>query len=210
MPGSSLDRAVLEIDADIDGDGNTETGVFHMVGDLEIQQIVRPSPILGPELGNIASAIRRIITDGEANRKGAYVDIGAGRHAFEINFLGWEGAQDSEGNDLQWGNTGDPNNLTIGDATGADPLVQMQVFHRYIQVGVIDSFSPARLYVGEYADGTYGMNGLYSDAAPLGVILEINNGVRTTENPESYDGSITAVEAIDLSNIIDGGRQNAY
>jgi hypothetical protein len=206
MPiGSSLDRAVIEIDADVDGDGSDETGVFHMVGDLEIQQIVRPDPILGPELQNIQSAIRRILNDGEANRKGAYVDIGAGRHAFEFNFLGWEGAQDSDGNPVQWGNTGTGG--TVGDATGEDPLVQMQVFHRYLQVAVVDSFNPARLYVGEYTDGTYGTEGRYSQYTPMKVMLETQRGVRDAMNPNSYDGSITAVEVLNLEGMVDVARR---
>lgn len=213
MPlGSSLDRAVIEIDADVDGDGSDEKGVFKMVGDLEIQQVVRPDPILGPELQNIQSAVRRVLNDGEANRKGAYVDIGAGRHAFEINFLGWTGAEDSNGNAVQWGNTGTGG--TVGDATGEDPLVQMQVFHRYLQVGVIDSFNPARMWVGEYAgaesDDTgnvYGTEGRFKKYTPLKVILETGRGVRDSQNPNSYDGTITAVEVMNLEGTVDVARR---
>ena len=199
----TFNRAVLELDADVDGDGSDETGVFTMVGNLEIQEVVDPQPILDNAAGNISSVIESILNAGEAGRRGVFVDLGAGAHVFEINFIGWEGAE-IDGTSVQWGNTGDSGILTEADATGADATTQMQVFHRYLLAGTFDSFSPARLYVGEYADGTYGSPGIYSDHAPLKVMIQTNRGVRTSENPKTFDGSIQLIEVLDLSGTLDG------
>ena len=94
----SLDKAILEIDADVDNDGSLETGVFVMSGNIEIQEEVRPSyAIEAFGAGAITTAQTALQLD-EPSRRGLSLDIGAGQHTFEIDFTGWSGS--SEHNDV--------------------------------------------------------------------------------------------------------------
>lgn len=200
-----LNRAVLELDADVDGDGTVETGVFHMVGDLEVQMNVRTSFLVGGAGSTINAVVAGLLGDGNRNRKGYALDLGAGRYQIEINFTGWEGSVDGDGNSLQWGNTG--NGGTVGDATGEDPFTQIQCLNEYLRVGVFDSVqSSARLRFGEYNDNTYGGGGgRYDDF--LTVAVESATQPRTSQDPNAYNGSISMFEVGSWQDVIDAAEK---
>lgn len=192
---TALQRAVLELDADVDPNtSGDDTGIFEMVGNLEITESTTVNHTLASGQG---AALNAVLADninrlgdvlGDSvdidNRAGFYLDLGDGEHNFSINFNGWEGATDSGGNAVQWGNTGDPSEVTHGDATGADPLTQMHVLQQYLLKGTYDSRrASARLKVGEYSP-----NGMYDDY--LHVTITEARMVRVADDPVAFDGSI--------------------
>lgn len=217
---ATLDRAILEITADADNDGNKEDGRFHLVGNASVTQQVNSDYVFGggsKAASAVNAALGRIQTiPGGAPRQQFFFDVGAGSNIFEMQFMGWKGATDSDGNSLQWGNTG--NGGTETDATGEGPTVQLQVFQRYLQYATTDSFAPAVLHWGEYTDGTYkdgtaiaacnGNAGRFGNPKQVAMI-----GPRNTHAAQDYstfDGTFTAIEVIDLTNAIDGQEQVTY
>lgn len=203
-----LQRAVLELDANVDpGTDGKDTGVFEMVGNLEVQQGIETDYLLFSGQGSTLNAIMSGTADQigdffgsdpeETNRAGFHLDLGGGRHTIDLNFNGWEGAEDQHGVPLQWGDTGNPDEVTPGDATGADPLTQMNVLNQYLRIGEFDSRYPhARLRFGEYDE-----NGMYDDY--LHVAVRRNNVNRVAEDPISFDGSITLEETNNWTSAID-------
>lgn len=194
---AALDRAVLELTADVDDDGTQETGAFHLVGNVSVTQEVQKSFVFD----NTASGLIQLVSDIAGfeieQRKGLYLDIGAGQHIFEIEFRGWEGATDGDGNAVPWG---DGSGTYPADATQDEPLKQLQCFNRYLQFSTTDSFNPATLYVGEYADGTYGTNGEFD---PLKVAVQGPRNTHTAEDFSTFDGTFTALEVLQLDQPID-------
>lgn len=192
-----LDSATLTISADVDGDGTPEEGTFVFRGDLSTTWGTRTGYLVGGRGSNVNSIISRLAGDGQSKRKGYYVDLGSGEHIIELSFTGWAGARAADDTPLQWGNTGNPDTLTVADATGADPITQLQVLDHYIQVGIIDSNNPARLEIGEYSPG-----GLFDDALGkdhLDVVLEQPRFERNSKDPSTFDGKMTCIEAASLS-----------
>lgn len=193
----TLQRGVLELTADVDGDGNQETGEFHLVGDVSISQEVQKDFIFD----NTASGLVSLVADLEGfeleSRKGLYLDIGAGAHVHEIEFRGWEGATDGNGDAVPWG---DGSGTFPADATQDDPLRQLQCFNRYLQLSTTDSFNPATLHVGEYSDGTHGDGGAFD---PLNVAVQGPRNTRTAEDYSTFDGTFTAIEVLTLDQAID-------
>jgi hypothetical protein len=220
-----LQRAVLELDADVDKGGGKNTGVFEMVGDLEVQEGMTTNYTMlsggGSALNAITTNAAQTVDDltnafpGDQggpdiqinNRAGFALDLGGGRHTFEINFLGWEGAQrpvidESTGTvirteDVQWGDGfGDPGEVSMSDATGADPLSQLHVLTRYLRVGEYDSREvDARLRWGEYSDGSYAdnrFNGVYENF--LHVTVRNAQFTRVSDSPVAFNGSIKLME----------------
>lgn len=210
---SDLQRAVLELDVDIDGDGSTETGVFEFVGDLEISQIGDTEPTLGEGdwTGRIATGIDAVATSilgpAQPTRQGFWLDLGVGKHSMEINWTGWEGATDKDGNNVQWGTSSteglQTSNGTLVSATGQGPLIQMQLLAEFWRRGEFDSrAADARLRWGEYSDGTYA-----SSAGELDDWLHVTiprfDFSRVSEDPISFDGSIEFLELFAWSDVAD-------
>lgn len=190
------DRARLEVSADVDGDGNDEDGVFEMRGDLNISLGTRTGYLYegGGQSSNVTAALISAIegaTDGQISgdgkRKKISIDVGGGVHYCEIDFTGWQGSTD------QWGDgsaTG-PGSPTAADATGANPLIQMSILDRYLQIARIDSTNPATLEVAEYSE-----NGFYG---PLDVLVEEPGFTFNAEQQVSiHEGSIVFLEAADI------------
>lgn len=214
---STLDRAIVEMSADVDGDGNTENGRFHMVGNVTVSEQVEPDYWFGGRGSTINSVINRTLLDKAGGRQQFYLDLGAGSHIHEIEFMGWEGAKDSDGNDVLWG---DPNAQkgTVANATSQDALVQMQTFNKYLKNGIVDSFSPAYLHVGEWTDGIYnngdpieacnGEEGLFGK--PLKIVLMGPRMVKASEEFKTFNGSYQAVETLEIDQFIDSTRQEYY
>lgn len=199
----TLNGAVLTIpNVDIDGDGTAETGRF-VVRDVEINFSVRTEYAVGGRNGAANSAVANLVDAGESVRKDVHLDVGTGRHVVELSFSAWQGS------DEQWGDTGDPAALTPGDATGEDPVTQMQMLDRYLSVGRIDSHNPARLEVGQYtADGAWDTADLGVDH--LDVVVEGPENAYSTDRPSTYDGTLTCIETVDLNRPLDATTRSEH
>ena len=197
-----LQHARLTLEADPDGDGNTETGVFVLAGNLEVTPSIRTG-FVGRGGDQINAVFKTLIDEyggdsgtnlGPENRKGAALDVGGGEQAIDVQFRGWDGAKDSDGNYLQWGN--DPTQtVTQASATGALAETQIEVLMRYITTGTFDSRSPATLEYGQHYDG-----GLYE---PQDVIFEGPEATTSFEDPTSFSGRMTLIAVQDVSGYLD-------
>ncbi|WP_135851296.1 hypothetical protein [Halorussus salinus] len=203
MTGNTVNGAKLTVpNVDVNGDGEMETGVFVM-RDVEIDFSVRTEFAVGGRGGEANTAISELVGDGESTRKGIHLDAGTGDHVVDISFSGWRGS------DGQWGDTGDPTELTPSDATGEEPVTQMQMLDRYLSVGEVDSTNPAELEVGQYtSDGVWDTPALGVDH--LDVVVKGPENAYATDRPSTYDGTITCVETTDLSRPLDATRRNDY
>lgn len=196
----TLEHAVLELDADVNPNtSGKDLGVFEFKGDLEVNQRLNVDHLLSHEYGNINSVVTS--TPGiVANEKRVsfFLDLGAGVHAHEINFLGWEGSGDK----YQFG---DGTGNEQADATGEGPYHQMQCFMQYLRTGEYDSRDEhARLRIGEYSDGRYsedGVDGIYDDYLHVTVMNMSNN--RQAEQPIAFNGSLLLIETQDLTGPVD-------
>jgi hypothetical protein len=199
----TLERAVLELDANFGPPFGTVTGVFHMYGDVSFDAGVRTGYLLGGTGSTLNAVVQEALSDGEPKRKGIYVDLGGGQHTIQASFTGWTGATDADGNDLQWGSSPDPSVNDLTTATGASPLDQRDTFLNYLRVATFDSFNPGRLYTGEHSDGTYADSpGDWGE--PLKVAMEQPRFRSQADTSDKLDGSVTFVEVIDLRDNIDG------
>lgn len=190
----TLQEAKLHLHADVDDDGSLEHGIFRMVGDLQLNPFIRTGFLIGGR-GSTINSITQEQLGKESNRKGIYLDLGGGVHGYDIDFRGWEGAIDADGNAVQWGNTGDDTEVTIGDATGADPLTQMDVLFHYLLVGEYDSRGGATFEAGEFSE-----SGLYD---PLDVTIEAPQVIRSAEDGSWFDGSLTVLSLTRIDQPID-------
>lgn len=223
----TLERGVLELNADVDQDGTREKGVFHMVGGLQVRHRVEPLPVLLSGRGSLANAVagsavneaQALITGSPTvemkKRAGFYLDLGGGRHVFELNFMGWEGAQDASGDDLQWGTSDTPgrvtNNGRLISATGQPAIEQMALLMEFLRIGEYDSRAEhAKWRFGEYHDGTYGsvQGGEYEDY--LHVHVEVGAGGMQAGETQKFDGSITLIEIEDFGRPIDAVGEIAW
>lgn len=203
----TLQQAELRIRADVDGDGSDESGLFVFKGNTTVNPQIRTNFTVGGRGSQANNVIDEGtdfvqntaedfgIGDGASNSKppsraGFYLDLGGGKHLIEIEFDSWEGSS------LQWGNTGDTSQVTQADATGADPLTQMSVLMRYLNLGRSDSRTPASLSYGEYAQG-----GLYE---PIDVVVADLSVQRSAEDGSWFTGSITLLETLRSDAPLDG------
>jgi len=191
--------ATLTLQGDPDGDGVEETGTFQFGGNLQITPSLRTGFLAGGTQSQLNSVIANLIDAGESQNQQFFVDAGAGAHAIEIQFRGWEGAQDSAGNPLKWGDSGDPGQLTATDATAASPISQICVFMQYLLTGTIDSRNPATLEWGEWA-----ADGLYE---PLNVVPEGPELTRAAEDGSWFEGTLTLISAADLQDAYDATKR---
>lgn len=189
--------AVLTVDADIDGDGSAETGRFVMEDNIDIRPGLRTGFLLDNRGSTVNSVLSSFADDrtqqtGEATskRKGVYLDLGGGVRSVEIEFTGWTGSN------VQWGNTGDSSSKTVGDATGAEALSQLEVLFRYLEIAEIDSRNPATLEYGEHHPG-----GLYD---PMDVVLESPQGLRSSDDSSTFSGTLTFLSVQSLDEAVDG------
>lgn len=214
---AALQRVVLELDADVDPNSSgKETGMFEMVGNLSLTETTATDYIMASGQGSAINAVLSGNVDAVSdllnsdqeirNRAGFYLDLGGGEHTFEIQFQGWDGATDSAGNALQWGDPDRPVG-SPANATGEGPLTQMHCFNEYLRVGEFDSRYPhARLRVGEYSggtapDGSSYPDGLYDDY--LQVTVKNNSVTRDVEDKAQYTGGLMLAEAKNLSAPVD-------
>jgi hypothetical protein len=189
--------AVLTVDADVDGDGTAETGQFVMEDNINIKPGLRTGFLLnnrGSTVNSVISEFAKSKTEqtGEpvSKRKGIFLDLGGGVKSVEVEFSGWTGSN------LQWGNTGDPSQKTVGDATGAKALSQLEVLFHYLELAEIDSRNPATLAYGEHHS-----DGLYDS---MDVVLESPQGLRSSDDSSTFTGTLTFLSVQSLDEAIDG------
>lgn len=195
----TLQYARLTIDGASPG-GVDATGVFEFAGNLEVVPGLRTGYLIGGRGSTTNAVVSSLIGSGESKRKGVYLDLGGGTRQVDINFWGWEGAKvdlDGDGTkeDLQWGDTGDPSTTTVSDATGADPITQMDCLMEYLVTAEIDSRNPATLEYGEHHSA-----GLYD---PLDVVVEGPQFTRAAEDGSWFVGQMTFLEAISGDEVLD-------
>lgn len=184
-----LNKATLTLDADVDGDGTAETGVFEMSGNLTISPSIRTGYLVGGRGSTVNSVASSLAGQEESGREGFRLDLGGGALIVEIEFDGWEGSPD------QWGNTGDDSTTTMADATGAAPTTQMEVLIEYLNRGEFDSRDPARLQYGEHHS-----NGLFSE---LDVVVEGPNMRRSAKDGSWFTGTLTCISVQSIDDAID-------
>jgi len=187
--------AELQLTGDPDGDGTDETGRFVFGGDLEVTPSVRTGYVAGGQQSQVNSIVANLVDDGESQNQQFFVDAGAGAHTVQIQFRGWDGARKADGTPLQWGDTGDPDQLTATDATASSAVSQICVLMQYILTGTVDSRNPATLEWGEWAT-----DGLYD---PLDVVLEGPELTKAAEDGSSFTGTLTLIAAADVEQAYD-------
>lgn len=182
-----LHKAILIVEGDPDGDGNLETGEFHMKGNAEITPGQRTGYIVGGAGGNINAFFGSLLGGGQSRQKGIFLGAGGGTRMWQVSFRQWEGS------DLQWGDTG--NGGTATDATGEDPITQIDVMLEYLSTADIDSRAPATLEYGEHWSG-----GRFD---PVDVVIEQPQMTNAAEDGSWFDGDITFLNAADLREALD-------
>lgn len=204
----TLGRVVAEMDVDFGPSGGPTTGVFHFYGDIEVDEQIRTGFVVGARGSSVNAVIQDSAGAGEPKRKGAHVDIGGGQHALQLQFRGWEGATDADGEPLQWGDDPEPG-VSETSATGADATTQVNIFNHYLRVGTFDSRNPIRVRYGEFSDGTYAdENGVLDDH--LSCVVESPSLKRDAEEGTTFTGSLTFVETLTASDAIDAIEKLDY
>lgn len=228
----TLQRGYLTLNADVDRDGTMEDGVFELVGNLEVNQRMHVDHLFGNELGNINSVATSLpgwagVEDAEqlnSSRVGFFLDLGAGRHIFEVNAVGWEGPSDpyfwGDPTETSVGNGGTTNanagaeidsNGDITAAGNTNSMQQMAVLMDYLKYGEYDSRQEAaQLYFGEYypdqGDRPDWMDSSLPDT-PFDdwkhVTVQRASINRNAENPKSFDISVFLQETEDMTGPID-------
>jgi hypothetical protein len=228
----TLQRGYLALNADADKDGTMEDGVFELVGNLEVNERMHVDHLFGNELGNINSVTTSLpgwVGTEAANklnssRVGFFLDLGAGRHIFEINAVGWE----SPSEPYFWG---DPTETSVGNGGGqpsnagaeidadgnitaagnTNSMQQMAVLMQYLQYGEYDSRQQAgKLYFGEYYPDKSDRPDWMDDSLPdtpfedfKHVTVQRASINRNAENPKSFDISVFVQETEDMTGPID-------
>lgn len=198
-----LQRAKLSITADPDGDGVDETGVFEMVGDLETRPNIEPAFIVGGRGSLAISLLSELAGAGESKRKQFFIEAGAGARTVEFAFRGWKGAIDESGSAVQWGDSSTVER-TKTNATGQDPITQIDVLMKYLETAEIDS-RKNNLATLEY--GEFSTDGLYS---PLDVVVRGPTMSRVAEDGSWFRGEMTCIAAADLDDLWDAAEQFSF
>jgi len=186
---ATLDFARLKMDAEFDG--TTVDGVFEMAGNIRVTERMQMDYQFASAGTQINSTVQSVVGDLHL-RRGIFMDLGGGRHVWELDFLDWPNAVDQEGNELQWG---DGSGSMPQDATGKEPLAKMQTFHNYLRRGKISSTDPATLEIGEYAPG-----GDIKESAD--VVIRQPSFSHAAEDYQTHDGSMVLIEAERLESVI--------
>lgn len=188
---ADYDRATLQIGG----------GTFEMAGSLTVTESIRTGYLVGGTGSTVWSFVGNLAGVDESKREQFFIDLGAGAHTVEVSFEGWEGAQDADGNSLQWGDTGDSTTLTKTDATGAHPVAQMQCLIGYLKRNTADSFGAGTL---EYGQRTSDSSTMFD---PLRVAVEGPNIRKAFDEGRKMSGEITLVSTGDIREAIDAAVQ---
>jgi len=185
-----LSGAELVVEADVDGDGSGETGVFDLSSDVEITFSPATQALASFRDGTI-QAIAANLT-GIDSRSALRLDIGQGVFVVDVSFISFEGSSG------QWGDGSlDP----AADATGDGPLRQLSVLAEYLNQGRFDSRQAAKLQTAEYSDG-----GEYDslDVAPV----DQPSLSFAADDPSAISGSISFVSVASLGRATVSAQQD--
>lgn len=185
---SRFDTAFLEVE------DTTSTAVFELNIGLSTSGELDKSYLMGPrgqylsEIFNVTDVLGDIEST-QDRRAGFWIDGGAGNYSERIQFeTGLE--------DVTWGDgsggTG-PSNVTPRDASGADvkALSRYHVLSLWLSRTLTDSRNPARLYFGEWADGTHhSESGAFNQAMPCAITNYQPEMPDVSDSPESFSGMI--------------------
>ncbi|MFC7044304.1 hypothetical protein ACFQH6_20695 [Halobacteriaceae archaeon GCM10025711] len=164
---------------------------------LQVREYIRTGTIGGGSTINSFLQNQDILPiDGSLNQS-IYLDLGRNQHIFELDFQGWQGSQ------YQWGDTGDDTELTATDATGEDPITQMQIFLHVLNNVQVDSLpEQTATFPGVGSDGPalleFGQHTTDGVLDPVNVVFEDPGTAFSGSNPSSFDGTVTCIEAADL------------
>jgi len=204
------EKAFLEIDI-VDDTDTKRTCVFEFREDLQIT----PSPTKNYLIGNRGQYVREAIDIGsdvlgadvpEAdNRRGYYIDGGAGLAQLTVEATGGD-------RDLQWGDgssdPNDPDDVSMYDATGCGPRAQLDILEWVITQGKTDSASPARLYYGQWTNGTHASTAGAFDK-PRAVAIQELATTDPTDEPSAFTVTIETAWAAVLPEAAVDEAQNA-
>lgn len=152
------DVAYLEIDLE-DADGTVHTGVFQLredldqTGDITINYLLSNRGQLLREAFDIGTDLMpENVTDADLERRKGYdVDGGSGIWTQSITAKGAQGDTWGDGST----DPNDESDVSKYDATGSDPQAMKEVIEWYLTQPRHGSTGNARLYVGEWSDGTH-------------------------------------------------------
>jgi len=187
----TLNGAKLRISADVDGDGETEDGIFSMI-DVEVSPSIRTGYLIGGRGSTVNNIISESVGAGDSKRQQFFLEGGGGAHTIELSFQNWEGA------DGTWGDPSEPAG-SEANATGESPISQIDVLMQYLLTAEIDSRNPATLEYGEYSS-----SGRFD---PLAVVLEGPQMTRAAEDGSWFDGSMTCIAAADIQDVFDAASR---
>lgn len=187
---SRFDTAFLEVE------DNQSTAVFEFsiglqtTGELDKNYLMGSRGQYITEIFNVTDALGEIDATAE-RRAGFWYDGGAGNYSIRLNF-----EAGNEENPIDWGDgsggTGEAN-ITPRDASGAGihPLTRNHILSLWLSRTLTDSRNPARLYYGEWADGTHHPNaGAFNQAFPCAVTNYQPEMPDVSEPPSSFSGVI--------------------
>jgi len=186
------DKAYLRID---DGSGTTAT--FELQIGFEETTDIDKSYVLG----NRGQYIRQVfdtdvtplsnLAQGQ-RRTGYYIDGGAGVWQPTLQFR--TGLEDVEWGDGS-GGTG-PSNVVRRDASGADvkPISRKHVMEWWLARTRTDSFGQARLYWGEWTDGSIdGDAGAFNQPMPVAILSAVLSSPGVESGKTELDGTLELV-----------------
>jgi hypothetical protein len=187
----TLNKAILRVSSDVDGDGSVEDGEFHM-RDVEVSPSLRTGFLIGGRGSTINNVIAQTVGAGDSKRRQFFLEEGGGAHTIEISFRSWEGSDET------WGDPSEPVG-SQANASGEQPIAQVDVLMKYLLTAEIDSRAPATLEYGEYSE-----SGRFS---PLPVVLEGPQMTRAAEDGSWFDGSMTCIAAADIQQVFDAAAR---
>lgn len=202
---SLQNRAILEIDGA--GDYADRTGVFVLREDLDDTETIEPTHLVGnrgqyiSELYEQATGLdpTDILPESDQPRRAGYhLDGGAGEDEWTIS--GTTAAGDP---DEQWGDGStdpdDADDVSSFDATGCHPTAKRDILGAWIAQNRIDSGGQARLYRGEWSDGTYADEpGAFNEP----ITVAVQNAQLQRESGDSSAASIT-IELVRTTSVPD-------
>lgn len=188
---SRYDTAYLELE------DATDTALFEFniglrtSGELDKNYLMGPRGQYLSEITNLTDSVGNIDSVVE-RRSGFWVDGGAGNYSERIEFeTGLE--------DVEWGDGSGGSgqaNVTARDASGqgVNPVARYHVLSLWLARTLTDSRNPARLYFGEWTDGSqaeHSSAGAFNQAMPCAVTnFQPEMADSDGEGPSSFRGVI--------------------
>jgi len=206
------DRAVLEIDGN-NGEYSGRTAEFHLREDLEDTLEIEHKHILGNrgqyvselyrQIGGLSDELGDVLEPSEnADRRAGYhLDGGAGTETMTVT--GMTGVDDP---DEQWGDgstdPNDPADVSVVDATGSSTVSKRDILGGWLKQNRIDSTTPARLYRGEWSDGTHDDSAGVFDR-PIPVVVQDARLQKASDDPARAEVSLTLIRTSKLPELAD-------